>query len=421
MMDEGQRSTRLRLIIALFAASLVIRLIALMILRPPDLDTSATEAYLGGADLLLNGEGFRDTSYPVFAPPLYAMFISFCASLFGDGQGPVKVVQALVDSGTTVIIYFVTREIFGARTGLLSAAILTVYPFSIYLTISIAAEPLFMFILSMFILLTIYAIRSQQLRYYCAAGILLGLATMTRAATQFLPLIFPMMILLFHRIGKEVLLKYTVFCLCFASVILPWAVRNYVVLRDVIPVATGGGAVFLDGSSEKFFTIDEKAKAMPVYLESLRAMGIVGPQKGGKPSESARFLTRAGIENYRRRFQDEPLSLVPFFLSKLGRLWYATESGRNQGLILATNSFIYVFALAGLVLAWTNQRRMAWVLVCTLVYFMALHCLSVGLYRYMIPAMPYVIGFSAFGIVMTIERLGRGRKDRPSSPRMAAE
>jgi 4-amino-4-deoxy-L-arabinose transferase-like glycosyltransferase len=421
MMDEGQRSTRLRLIIALFAASLLIRLIALMILRPPDLDTSATEAYLGGADLLLNGEGFRDTSYPVFAPPLYAMFISFCASLFGDGQGPVKVVQALVDSGTTVIIYFVTREIFGARTGLLSAAILTVYPFSIYLTISIAAEPLFMFFLSMFILLTIYAIRSQQLRYYCAAGILLGLATMTRAATQFMPLIFPMMILPFHRIGKGVLLKYTVFCLCFASVILPWAVRNYVVLQDVIPVATGGGEVFLGGSSEKFFTIDERNKAMPVYLESLRARGIVGPPKGSKPSENARFLTRAGIENYKRRLQEEPLSFILFFLSKLGRLWYSTESGRNQGLILATNSFIYVFALAGLVLAWTNQRRMAWVLVCTLVYFVALHSLSVGLYRYMIPAMPYVVGFSAFGIVITIERLGRGRKDRPFPPRMADE
>jgi hypothetical protein len=31
----------------------------------------------------------------------------------------------------------------------------------------------------------------------------------------------------------------------------------------------------------------------------------------------------------------------------------------------------------------------------------------------MIPAMPYVIGFAAFGIVMTIERLGHLRKDRP--------
>ena len=414
-MSEGPRSTRRTLIITLFAASLFIRLIALMVLRPPDLDTSATEAYLGGADLLLHGKGFSDTSYPVFAPPLYAMFISLCASLFGAGQWPVKVVQVLIDSATILIIYAVIREIFGARTGLLAAAILAVYPFSIYLAISIAAEPLSMFFLSVFVLLTIYAIRFQQLRYYCAAGILLGLATMTRAATQFLPLMLPMMILPFHRLGKEVLLKYALFCLCFASVILPWAVRNYAVLRDVIPVATAGGAVFLEGSSEKFFTVDGRAKAMPIYLESLRARGIVGPQKGSKPSENARFLTRAGVENYKSRLRDEPLSVVPFFLSKIGRLWYSTESGRNQGLVLATNSLIYVFALAGLVLTWTKQKRMGWVLVCTLVYFVAIHCISVPLYRYMIPAMPYVIGFAAFGIVMTIERLGHLREDRPVS------
>jgi len=196
-MSEGPRSTRRRLIIALFAASLLIRLIALMVLRPPDLDTSATEAYLGGADLLLHGKGFSDTSYPVFAPPLYAMFISLCASLLGAGQWPVKVVQVLIDSAAILVIYAVIREIFGARTGILAAAILAVYPFSIYLAISIAAEPLFMFFLSVFVLLTIYAIRFQQLRYYCAAGILLGLATMTRAATQFLPLMLPMMILPF--------------------------------------------------------------------------------------------------------------------------------------------------------------------------------------------------------------------------------
>ena len=404
-MDEGQKSTRLRVVIALFAVALFLRLIALIILRPPDLDTSATEAYLGGAHLLLNGEGFSDTSYPVFAPPLYAIFISLCLSLFGDGQVSVKIVQAFVDSAMTITIYSIIREIFDARTGLLSAALWTVYPFSIYLAISIAAEPLFTAFLSLFVLLTIYAIRSPKLRYYCAAGILLGLATLTRATTQFLPLIFPMMILPFHRLGKEVLLNYTVFCLSFSLVILPWAVRNYVVLQDFIPVATAGGAVFLEGSSENFFSADGRAKEMPAYLESLRARGIVGPPKGSKPSQNARFLTRAGIENYKSRLQNDPLSLVPFLLSKVVRLWYSTESGHNQGMILAVNLLIYPFALAGLVLAWIKKRPLAWVLVCALVYFVAIHCITVPLYRYMVPTMPYVIGFAAFGIIMIIEQL----------------
>jgi 4-amino-4-deoxy-L-arabinose transferase-like glycosyltransferase len=404
-MDEQQRSTRLRVAIALFALAVVLRLIALIVLRPPELDTSAKEAYWGAAHLLLNGAGFGDTSYPVFAPPLYAIFISLCLTLFGDSQVPVKIVQAFVDSAMIIIIYLIIREVFDSRAGLLSAAILTVYPFSIYLAISIASEALFAMFLGTFILLTIYAIRSPRLGYYCGAGILLGLATLTRATSQFLPIVFPLMILPFQRLGKAVLLNYTVLCLAFSLIILPWALRNYVVLQDFIPVATAGGAVFLEGSSEKFFTADRKANELRSYLESLRARGIVGPQKGSKPSEAARFLTRAGIENYKSRLQTDPFSFVPFLLSKVVRQWYSTESGHHEGIILAANSLIYPFALAGLVLAWTKHRRMAWVLACTVLYFVAIHCLTVPLYRYMVPIMPYVIGFAAFGITKFLERL----------------
>ena len=182
-----------------------LRLTAFLILPAPDLDTSATEAYWGGANRLLHGVGFSDTSYPVFAPPLYAIFISLCLTLFGDSQVPVKIVQACVDAAMTIILYLIGREVFDARTGLLSAGIWAVYPFPIYLALTIASEPLFTLLLGIFVLLTIYAICSQRSRYYCAAGILLGLATLTRATTQFLPLMFPLMIFPFQRRGKAVL------------------------------------------------------------------------------------------------------------------------------------------------------------------------------------------------------------------------
>jgi hypothetical protein len=82
-----------------------------------------------------------------------------------------------------------------------------------------------------------------------------------------------------------------------------------------------------------------------------------------------------------------------------------TASGRNQGVILAVNLLIYLFALAGLVLAWIRERSMAWVLASMLVYFVAIHCLTVPLYRYMVPTMPYVIGFASFGIIVILEQL----------------
>ena len=402
------KQTSKSLIAVLFVVSLLVRLLALASFPPPDLDPSAEIAYLGGAQILVNGKGFSDPSYPVYAPPFYTIFIATIFSLFGDGQVYVKIVQAFLDSLMIVVAYYIIREIFDARTGLLSAAILAIYPFSTYLTISIASEPLFAFLLSIFVLLTICAVRSQKFYYYCAAGILLGLATLTRGTTQFLPLIFPMMLLPFHRLTKDFLLAYIAFCLSFTLVILPWSLRNYIVLEDFIPVGTAGGGVFLEGSSEKFFTIDGKTSELPPYLETLRVRGLAVPPEGSKPSQAEKFLTRAGIENYKSRLQNDPLSFFPFLLNKFFRLWYATESGHNHRVILAINLLIYPFALAGLILAWVRKKSLAWLLFCIVLYFVLIHCVSVPLFRYMVPIMPYVIGFAAFAIIMIIERLGLG-------------
>jgi len=318
----------------------------------------------------------------------------------------VKIFQAFVDSTMIIVVYYIIREIFDTRTGFLSAAILTIYPFSTYLTISIASEPLFTFFLSLFVLLTVYAVKFQKWQYYSAAGILLGLATLTRGTTQFFPLMFIIMLVPFTKLGKEFLLAYMAFCLSFALVILPWTLRNYVVLEDFIPVATSGGITFLQGSSEKFFTVEGKNREWPAYFEALRAKGIEAPPKGSKPSQTDKFNTRATIENYRSRLENDPLSFVPFLGKKFFRLWYATESGDKykDGIILVVNLFIYPFALAGLVLAWVEKRPFAWLPFCALLYFVVLHWISLPLFRYMIPVMPYVIGFAAFTFTTIFKR-----------------
>ena len=402
-MDTRQRSTKL--IIALFSVSLFLRLIALTVFPPPDLDTSAIGAYRG-AHRLVDGDGFSDPSFSVIAPPLYTIFISIFVSLFGDDQVPVKIIQAFVESTMIIIVYSIIREIFDARTGLLSAAILTIYPFSTYLTISIATEPLFTFLLSCFVLVSILAIKSNKLQHYCAAGILLGLATLTRGTTQFFPLFFLITLWPFQKLTKDFLLAYMTFCLAFALVILPWTLRNYIVLEDFIPVGTAGGIVFLQGSSEKFFTIDGKSREWPAYFESLRAKGIAPPPEGSKRKESEmdKFHFKAGIESYKSRLQNNPLSLIPFLSNKFFRLWYATESGNNQTVILAINLLIYPFALAGLVLAWVKKKSLAWLIFCLVLYFVVVHWVSLPLFRYMIPVMPYVIGFAAFAVTTIVER-----------------
>ena len=225
--------------------------------------------------------------------------------------------------------------------------------------------------------------------YYCVTGILLGLATLTRGTTQFVPLMFPVMLILLGKRGRDSIFCYAALCLSFVLVILPWTVRNYVVLDDFIPVATSGGIVVLMGSSEKFLTIDGKPEMFQAYI----------PPAGGKPSQNDKFFARAGLERHMVHLQTDPLGFVRFMAKKLARLWYATESGKNHNLILLSQLPIYVFAVIGVIFAWMKGKTSAWIPLCMIAYFVALHWLSLPLFRYMIPIMPYVIGLAAFAIV----------------------
>ncbi|CAI4032536.1 Glycosyltransferase family 39 protein [Nitrospira tepida] len=380
----------------LFLVAVIVRLAALWIVPAPPIDDSAQAAYLAGAHKLLHGEGFRDPSYPIYAPPLYGMFIAFLQSIFGEDLGPVKIVQVMVDSVTVILVFLIMREIFNARTGLLAAAVLAVYPFAIYLAISIAAEPLVTCLLAGFVLLVIYAVRLQDLRYFAAAGIVLGLATLTRGATQFLPFLLVFVLVFLIRGGKQVLISYMVCLAGFVLVISPWTVRNLVVLDDVIPVATAGGIVILMGSNETYLTIPGKTEMNEKYP----------PPQGIKPSEVDRYWRNAGITEHLRHLQADPIGFVTFNIAKFFRLWYATESGDNHQWTLGGNLPLYLLACVGLVIALRTQQYLVLIPLFVIGYYALLHWASLPLFRYMMPVMPYVIGLASFGALGWANQIG---------------
>lgn len=383
-----------KLIAILFTLALSVRLVALALVPSPPLDASAQAAYLAGAQKLLGGEGFQDPSYPVYAPPLYGMFIAFWQTLLGGTLGPVKIVQVVVDSVTVVLIFLIMRELFNLRTGFLAAMTFAIYPFAIYLAISIASEPLVTCLLAAFVLLTIYAVKSQRLSYFAASGMVLGLATLTRGATQFVPFLFGLMLLPYMRFGKRFLMSFMIFFASCVLAISPWTIRNYIILDDFIPVATAGGIVILQGSNERYLTIPGKPEMNEKYP----------PPQGRKPSEVDRYWRDAGIAEHLGHFQADLMGFITFNILKFFRLWYATESGQNHHWTLGVNLPLYLLALLGLALAFKNRRMLVLIPAFIVAYFALLHWVSLPLFRYMMPVMPYVIGFASFAAVELAHR-----------------
>ena len=392
-----------RIAIALFAASLVLRLMAWWLVTPPPLDSNARIVYLGGAKLLTEGDGFLDASYPLFAPPLYAVCIAASWQIFGETQIPIILSQILIDSATTVIVYLIGLATFGAMAGVICGILLAIYPFSIYLTLSIDSETYFTFFLALFVFLMMHALQRSDWRCFGAAGFVLGVATMIRGTTQFLPFFLILALPIFMQVQRRLIYGFLVLVLTFSLALLPWTIRNKIVLNSFIPVASGG-IVFLWGASPKFLEIHQRVKEYPAFLESLNQKGISQPPPGSGSVEKERFIFRAGIESYKRQFETDPAGAIRFLFVKMIRLAYSTESGSNHGLILAVNAGIYAFAIVGILLAWQRRVQLHWVFLPIFAYFIVLHWVTLPLFRYMVPIMPYVIAYASYAAAELYER-----------------
>ena len=91
--------------VGIFMVALGVRLTALWVLPEPHMAYNAIFAYVRGAEILLNGQGFSDPSFPVYTPPLYSMLIAGGYALFGDGIHATKLLQVVADAFRGIFLY----------------------------------------------------------------------------------------------------------------------------------------------------------------------------------------------------------------------------------------------------------------------------------------------------------------------------
>ena len=294
------------------------------------------------------------------------------------------------------------RELFDRLTGYLSAVIWALYPFAVYPTLYIGTETLFTLLVALWALLTTRALKEDRWELYCAAGSVLGLATLTRGTTQFLPLLLPFVFVVSRGSVVGWFRQYGITLVCFVIAILPWGLRNYLVLNEIIPIGINN-TIVLWGSSEPLWTLDTRGREYPVLLAEAERKGIISTSKDLGIVEKDRNNVRLAIENYRKLLSEKPANIVPFMVKKFLRLWYSTESGNNHGTSLLINSFIYIPAGVGSIVAWRRNKSVALALYGIIGYFALMHWLTLPLFRYMIPVMPYVIAFCAIGLLFLLE------------------
>ena len=203
---------------------------------PPFVTNDSLSYLLPGLDL---ARGFEFA--PILKrPPLYPAFIGGVVVLFGEELRVLMLVQHLLGVVTALFAFGIGQLVFGRAAGLL-AGLLTALSGSLIVTEHyLMSETLFGALLAATLLVFLAGIRRPGIVPFALAGVLLGLAALTRPIAQLAALLLPLSLLVLLPRRRTALTYGAVLLGCFAVTILPWMVRNRAV-QGTFSIAGGLG------------------------------------------------------------------------------------------------------------------------------------------------------------------------------------
>src|SRR6266498_3427518 len=179
----------LLLLAALIAVAAFMR--GMFLFRAPLFVRHDSVTYLQTGYELARGQGF---DLPLRRTPLYPLLIGGVVWALGEDLDGLALVQHLLGLGTVVATYLLGKAMFGRLAGFLAGVLVAISaPLLIY-EHYILAEPLFIPLLVIGMLLVVTALQRERAWLYVLGGLVLGLAALSRPIGQALLAVAPLAI-----------------------------------------------------------------------------------------------------------------------------------------------------------------------------------------------------------------------------------
>lgn len=399
-----------RLAWVLIAAVLVTRLALALRSGPPTIEGDIRH-YHDIATHLAAGDGFafspsqqmpwqRDslgTPRPTaIRPPLFPIILSLFYRAGIDPRG-VVLAQALLAGLTAWLIYRLARRVgLEDRESSIALGLYLIYPPFVEFSAQLVTENWFTPLILGSLLLLVRAIDRNAVAEHAAAGVVMGLAALTRTTALLMPIVLGAFLAFLP--GRR-WLGLGALIVGFALAVLPWPIRNQMTFGHFEPSITMSGRNLFTGTYPP-------SGGSAALTDAQQPPELVASLTGLDEFQIDSVYTAAAVGNLR----DHPSEQVSLAAKKLVRAWFQVPP--TSQFIPSPRSFLLNGPplTAGLVGLWMLRRRSrhAWVPAFVVAYSTIFQVLTIASLRYSLFAWPFVFMGAGVACVAAARAVRRG-------------
>lgn len=332
------------------------------------------------------GPEFKSEASSDWSPGAPWLYAGLFVVTGGPREGTIRILEALMGVGTILLVFFLGWRLGGRWPALLAALGVAIYPPFIHSVGEVMSEPPTMFSLPAAILAFFWAWDRLAARRgtpwdWLLPGFLFGATAMFRpeytvVAAAFV--VFAAVRLAWEREWRLGTAAVGLMVVALLVPIVPWTVRNIVVLHKLVPISTGGGKALYVGT---FYPADGEYARVKAILYHRETGEWLPPQSQElnevEPTElfnhvwESRYpeldrdtaLGKIGKENFSKYFGEHPVGYAEMTVRKVGRMWSSGPGAALEtGLGRVVQVLLVLLGVAGLVLL--GFRRRWWETLC---------------------------------------------------------
>jgi len=391
------------LLIAIAIAAIILRLAGILTLGVDgELEKNAFE-YGHIAANIADGHGHSFDFYGRYpnAPtawmePLYSYLLAGYSLLIGRNLLGVAVIQAIIGGVVCWLIGIIGVALSGGFVGITAAGLFALYPEAIFHPQKFVPEHLLLLLMILIVFFGVEYIKTHQRRFAVIAGILCGIAILTKVSAMSWPVALVVWIWFSKKISRRVIIDSVLIIALAGLVVFPWTFRNYVVMDALIPVRTNfwfnvwrGNNPYATGTPRYFDKNVIESNMPEEYIKAIRSQLT--------PDETQREkVYRQLAKEY---IGENPGQFIKLSIKRLYYFWTRDPTHPLTGSPLYWGPWCLLIILAATGIysvrnRWRDYSFWYFIIVATTIVY----CLTLVLPRYRIPLIPGLVLLAAEGL-----------------------